>query len=232
MKPPRYYIAKARLAGIFSGLPSGLVLILAALLAIFFAQDNLTPASVFVRAYTRSDGTRVSSYYRRPPGSVPHDQPYEVLRFAGIVALALGGYIAGKPLWRFFRWCPEALLPALGDAPAPPSPPAKVANPIHSARARRTWWCSACDATIEKGATYRYAEAVRTSAVRQRYCEWCGAGLVAEHKLERQRQREYAVVLARYGAVIDWLKRKQYLAVYGCEPETRPNKGEEPPYHS
>ena len=41
------------------------------------AKNKLTPYSVNVSSYERSDGTFVESYSRRPPGSVEHDKPYE-----------------------------------------------------------------------------------------------------------------------------------------------------------
>ncbi len=46
-----------------------------------YAGTNLTPYSVTVRDYTRSDGTYVRSHSRRPPGGVAHDAPYERKRF-------------------------------------------------------------------------------------------------------------------------------------------------------
>jgi hypothetical protein len=39
----------------------------------------MTPKSVHVSGYTRKDGTHVRAYNRRPPGSVAHDEPYEML---------------------------------------------------------------------------------------------------------------------------------------------------------
>ena len=41
------------------------------------AGKHLTPYSVSVRGYYRSDGTYVRPHNRRPPGSVIHDAPYE-----------------------------------------------------------------------------------------------------------------------------------------------------------
>lgn len=38
---------------------------------------HLTPYSVSVSGYYRSDGTYVRPYHRRPPGSVKHDAPYK-----------------------------------------------------------------------------------------------------------------------------------------------------------
>lgn len=45
-----------------------------------WAGSQLTSASVGVSGYYRRDGTYVSSYHRRPAGSVSRDTPYELLR--------------------------------------------------------------------------------------------------------------------------------------------------------
>jgi hypothetical protein len=44
---------------------------------IVYNQSFLTSYSVSVSGYTRADGTYVSGYNRRPPGSVSHDLPYQ-----------------------------------------------------------------------------------------------------------------------------------------------------------
>lgn len=225
MKPAKYYIAKARLSGLFSrALLGGFVLLTVAVAAIPFAQDSLTPYSVFVSGYTRSDGTQVPSYYRRPPGSVPHDEPYEVLRFFALLAFGFGTYLLGKPIWVFCCAAPEALLPEPGNAPPLPTRPEPVDNPTKQARARRDWRCMACDSPIAKGEVYRYAKVVTAGAIRRRYCDACAARLTGEHRSRRQRVREYEIALARRQEIIAQLVRKQFLAVYGCEIETRPNK--------
>ena len=41
------------------------------------AEKELTPYSINVNGYQRSDGSYVGSYSRRPPGSVEHDKPFE-----------------------------------------------------------------------------------------------------------------------------------------------------------
>lgn len=220
MKAPTYYIAKARLSGVFSRFPAGLALVLAAVIVILFAQDNLTPFSVFVHGYTRSDGTRVSSYYRRPPGSVPHDRPYEQLRLAGVVVLVIGGYVSGKPLWLFFRARPETLLPALDNVPVPPSPPERVQNPKQTAKARRNCSCQECGCIIPKGTTYYYVEAARARGPRSRYCGTCAARLSARTKLYQQQQKEFEAAMAQYRTVVGQLKRQQFISVYGYDGET------------
>ena len=53
--------------------------------------SELTPHSVSVRGYYRSDGTYVNSYNRRPPGSVKHDKPYETIRFITLLIMLPSG---------------------------------------------------------------------------------------------------------------------------------------------
>jgi len=55
------------------------------------AGTQMTPASVSVSGYTRSDGTRVRSHSRRPPGSKKHDAPWEALRLVGFFGIAVSG---------------------------------------------------------------------------------------------------------------------------------------------
>ena len=57
------------------------------------AGSQLTPASVHVSGYSRSDGTYVHEYYRRPPGGVAHDAPYQSEQSKYEVLMAVGGII-------------------------------------------------------------------------------------------------------------------------------------------
>jgi len=68
------------------------VLLLLSFSACAVARMNMTPASVSVSGYTRSDGTRVGSYSRRPPGSRSHDRLYELLSVIGFFGVLGGGY--------------------------------------------------------------------------------------------------------------------------------------------
>ncbi len=68
--------------------------------SLYFYNDfgkKLTPYSVSVRGYYRSDGTYVSPHNRRPPGSVEKDAPYELSRgILIVILLGSGGFILGK----------------------------------------------------------------------------------------------------------------------------------------
>jgi hypothetical protein len=67
------------------------------------AGEHLTPYSVSVRGYYRRNGTYVSSYNRRPPGSVSHDAPYKEKRFnMGLLfIICLSSGIGSIFLYRF-----------------------------------------------------------------------------------------------------------------------------------
>ena len=53
-----------------------------------YAANNITPHSVDVSGYTRSDGMDISSHHRRPPGSTSRDAPYETLAFLSFLIFA------------------------------------------------------------------------------------------------------------------------------------------------
>ena len=63
------------------------------------ASANLTPYSVSVRGYYRSDGTYVSPHSRRPPGSVAHDAPYESTRSLCLLGMVACIGLVAIPLW-------------------------------------------------------------------------------------------------------------------------------------
>jgi len=58
------------------------------------AGSHLTPASVHVSGYYRRDGTYVHEYYRRPPGGVPHDAPYESTQSRCRFFMVVGGVVS------------------------------------------------------------------------------------------------------------------------------------------
>ena len=63
------------------------------------ARNEMTPASVSVSGYTRRDGTHVSGYNRRPPGSVSKDRPYQIGScFAAVVSVVGMAILVGNCL--------------------------------------------------------------------------------------------------------------------------------------
>jgi hypothetical protein len=59
------------------------------------AGNNLTPPSVSVSGYYRSDGTYVRPYNRRPPGGARHDSPYETERTITLITMIGSGIFSG-----------------------------------------------------------------------------------------------------------------------------------------
>lgn len=111
---------------------------------------NETPRSVFVHAYTRMDGTHVHSYFRRPPGSVEHDRPYEHEEWYGEVVELIGVAM----LLRFVYgvgWASDKSLLKLPWTPNPAEPLAAAPTAVWFVR-----WparCTACDGQLNKGDT-------------------------------------------------------------------------------
>jgi hypothetical protein len=75
----RRLLGRAWLSGMFTWFPAGLLGSIVGIFIFLYAQSNLTPYSVHVSGYYRSNGTYVNPYTRRPPGSVNHDEPYGVV---------------------------------------------------------------------------------------------------------------------------------------------------------
>lgn len=62
------------------------------LLLLLHGCGMITPKSVPVSSYYRSDGTYVGSYERRPPNSSGHDYPYETEWKFGLFLSLIGGW--------------------------------------------------------------------------------------------------------------------------------------------
>ena len=111
---------------------------------------NETPRSVFVHGYTTMEGTHVHSYFRRPPGSVAHDRPYEreewygdVAEFAGFAMLLWFAYGVG--------WASDRSLLKVPAGSVPPEPIGAAPSGVWFVR-----WptqCAICGAPLNKGET-------------------------------------------------------------------------------
>ena len=65
-------------------------------------HSQLTPTSVSVSGYYRSDGTYIHPYNRRPPNSVEHDKPFETgMFFFGFIGVV--GCIIVVTKWNSYR---------------------------------------------------------------------------------------------------------------------------------
>jgi hypothetical protein len=221
MRPPKYYLVKARLSGLHSRFIAGLVMAILGVGVMIVARGNITPASVFVRAYTRSDGTSVSAYSRRPRGAAQRHRPYETAYTLGLGLLVGGLYLGFRPLRLFLKARPEVLLPPLLDVPTLPEPPLRPVNPTVSARARRPWKCHRCGEQMSSEMSYFFPKPRRKQRSRTRYCQQCAQKLVTEAKQFPDRLREYEAEHLRVSAIIAALRHQQFRAVYGCDEVTK-----------
>lgn len=99
MKHLAYWVGRMRLAGMTRLLIGcGLVALGASLVR--DGLDHMTPRSVYVHGYTRSDDIHVHSYVRRPPGGAGHDRPYEREISTGRPSEFIGMCLVG---WFFVR---------------------------------------------------------------------------------------------------------------------------------
>ena len=84
-------------------LPICVVICLASLYFYIEAGQHLTPYSVHVRGYYRSDGTYVSPYQRRPPGGVAHDKPYKSTRALCTIVFIFSASAGGSSIYLFVK---------------------------------------------------------------------------------------------------------------------------------
>ena len=89
-----YLEAKARLAGMFTTLPRALLVCLSAFGVLLLLEGILTPYSVDVSGYTRSNGTYVAPYRRRQPGSARNEENLQVIAGLAFVVMGVGAYRA------------------------------------------------------------------------------------------------------------------------------------------
>jgi hypothetical protein len=214
MRPFCYYRGKAKLAGLF-GVPLFLLVLIGGFAGYQYAESNITPATVVVREYVKSDGTHVSGYNRRPPGSVPHDQPYEYIQFSAFIAILGATFWTGRSIYRFIGAPPLSLLPPL-DPALLPALPIDIVIPVKTATARKLWSREDCDTGLRPGATYSYYESGCPYTRRHRYCGPCAAGRGSRGKEISVRRREYSDAVAK-------ARRRQCLSFYGLPPESLRN---------
>ena len=101
-KKLNYWSGKVRLAARFPFFRIALIIFAIGLPLNMHASWNMTPATVGVSGYYRSDGTYVNSYSRRPPDSRRHDAPYEAESAIASVLILIGG---GGIILFFYRLC-------------------------------------------------------------------------------------------------------------------------------
>lgn len=169
----RYYFGRARLAGMFTRLPMSIFVLLSGIFLYIYAVSEITPYSVFVRGYQRADGTYVSAHHRRPPGSVPHDSPYELLKYLGIITSLAGGAYSAWVIIRFASETDDSLLPNVTVEGIRIDQTINIPN--RSAQAQKNWNCERCKSCINAGHRYWYYEVKRGTSlwIRHRFCQNC-----------------------------------------------------------
>ena len=148
-----------------------------------FAASRLeiTPASVSVSGYTRANGTRVSSYSRRPAGSVAHDAPFETLDTICFLADAAGAIWLIVLIYRAAKTDHVLLfLKGVSLHDSYPQRPLDVEVPYASAKARKPWACERCSGGIRPGSVY-YFVPTRERYSRRHYCAACRNDLAKMH---------------------------------------------------
>ena len=218
MKPLHYYLVKLKLARVLPWVPAGLLLFTVGIKGCTYAGDNITPASVHVRGYQRSDGSYVHSYNRRPPGSRRHDAPYETLRFLSGLAVLAGATGVVLPLWSFLYSSPGTLLPPLPVTSSPPTRPTSARIPRQKAVARKQWLCEGCSNLIQKGDTYWYYESVGRYTERRRFCSSCRSSCISEAATLQLLMTEYERARAQWEAEERARWNRHFRSIYGCDP--------------
>lgn len=209
----RHLLGRAWLAGMFTWFPAGLFGSIIGIFLFVYAQSNLTPYSVSVRGYYRSNGTYVSSYMRRPPGSVKHDEPYEGLRlFAGLIVIA-GTAASGISVYRIVKVSDIDFLPRIDYKSHLPEKPRDIHIPHKLAKARSTWLCTRCCVAINPGDLYfYYGDRWRT-----RFCPNCRLRLMDEKRSEEMKMSVYMEAVKKEEAERQALRASQYQHFYGSE---------------
>jgi len=217
MRHLHYYVVKLKLARAV-WVPIGLLVLAIGMKGCSYAGDNITPRSVGVRGYHRSDGTYVRPHSRRPPGSRKHDEPFETLRVFSALAVIGGALGTVVPLWRFFWLPPGDLLPSLPFGSSPPERPTSERIPRRTAVGRKRWPCTGCSRQIEKGETYWYYETAGWHTERCRYCSNCHARLARDVVSLPSRTADYERAMAEWEAGEKTRWCEHFRSVYGCDP--------------
>jgi hypothetical protein len=215
----RYWFGRARLAGVFTILPVGLVLQIGGCAVNVTAHYESTPKTVHVSGYYRRDGTYIHSYYRRPPGAAQHDAPYEnaaaIKSLGGGLVSLVGGIVVVAVLAQFFRTSDWDLLPELKYVGHLPERPKAIEVPSGVARARALWACWRCRRIIKPHDTYFYTRAGR----QEKYCVDCRNRLSDEEAAERPKWIAYAAAVKHERAEKLKLRLEQYKRFYGRMPD-------------
>jgi hypothetical protein len=165
---------------------TGGVLLVLGLLLWAYGYSGMTPASVSVSGYYRSDGTYVSSYERRPQGSVPHDEPYHGVEWLGVFMTCVGGYF----ILRRKKLAIDSQHSYLTHARPKPVPetPKVVPVPTGHGISKEQWRCDYCDRPFGANEIYWFNENSMLSDDCAAYCSECRDKLVLENRARKSNQ--------------------------------------------
>lgn len=201
------FLRKASRSGLWKALALSMLLTFGGCATVRIAGSYMSPYSVSVRGYTRSDGTYVQSHRRRSPGSRERDAPFEMfITLGGLVFLA-GLVGIGYNIHRVCVMNPLDLLPER-DLSLPERPVAVVV-PTRDATARKYWSCAKCATQIRPGQRYYFD----SSPSDGRFCFECKSRLAREASEFPLALEAYASQLREYRSH----ERQLFKRVYGFE---------------
>jgi len=164
----------------------GIAFLVGGILLWVFGYAGVTPSSVNVSGYHRSDGTYVDSYSRRPPGSVAHDNPFETAEWLGVFSFCAGVYILvvkrspGNSSPVPFVSIPRAATELASEVELAPVPRRQGIATIN-------WKCEDCCRPFEAGTSYWYNTVRIRGAIDVRhYCTVCRDKLILANRQTRR----------------------------------------------
>ncbi len=220
IKSLKYYFYKSKYGGLFTKIPMTLLAFAFSILLFLFAEGNITPSSVSVKGYYRSDGTYVRSYNRRPPGSLDKDAPYEVLRLISlltIIPLSVLIYFQVKHILKL----PEELIPPLPIFISQPENLLPIPDiPNKKSKAKKIWFCKKCNTIINPLSYYWYYKKLNNgyNLDRIRFCELCKIKLEEEKRDNQQINIVLQPKIVEYESKINELKINYFIRKFGKQP--------------
>lgn len=166
---------------------------------LIYSSLEMTPRSISVSGYTRSDGSYVRGYSRRPSGGAQHDAPFEVMSmFFGALTLFSGFYFGIKvkeylmfdvesDFRRNFKFSydyPEMKI-YLKDIPNIKIVP------------KKNWNCNSCNKAILAGTEYFYYNN-ESQSNHSHICNNCRSNFILHnnnyYKIKKEYDTEYEVI--------------------------------------
>lgn len=216
----KYYFYKGKYGGLFTKIPITFLAFVFSILLFLYAGDNITPSSVSVKGYYRSDGTYVSSYNRRPPGSVDKDAPYVALRWISFLAIISLSFLIFFQIKHILK-LPEELIPPLPIFIPQPENLLPIPDiPNKKSKSKKIWFCKECNAIIDTSSYYWYYKKLINGyySDRIRFCELCKIELEKEKRDNQQRNIVLQQKIEEYESKINELKINYFIRKFGEQP--------------